>query len=142
MLYIASFILEDRSASSNAMHDGLWAVLNKMTLKTALSPPISYEEVFDTISASQFTSNLMELMYNWPEAQPTESSRASRITSLENFKYNFERWRYIKEYNQLMGARWFIQSDLRQGKQFFRGNLSTNEFETAFTNMLVVLCDE
>lgn len=119
------------------MHEGLWAVLNKITLKTALYPPISFEEVFDTISASQFSNNLLELMYNWQEAQPNQSSGASRITSLENFKYNFERWRYIKEYNQLMGARWFIQSDLRQGKQFFRGNLSINDFESSMIQILV-----
>lgn len=124
------------------MHDGLWTVLNTITLKTALYQPISFEEVFDTISASQFTNNLMELMYKWPEAQPNQSSGASRITSLENFQFNFERWRYIKEFNQLMGARWFVQSDLRQGKQFFRGNLSTNDFERSMLKIQVAVYDE
>ena len=137
-----SFILEDRTSSFNDMHQGLWKVLNKITLKTATFDPISYEEVFDTVSSFQFTHNLLELMYNWPEAQPNQTSRASRITSVENFKYNFERWRYIKEYNQLLGARWLIQTDIRQVKQFFRGNISSDMFEETMKGIQVISFDQ
>lgn len=111
------------------MHNGLWEAIRKITLKTSVFGPITFDEVYDTTSAFAYTNNLLELMFFWKEAQPDSTSGASRITSLENFKYNFEKWRYIKEYNQLMGARWTVKTDLRQEIQFFAPNITTSDFE-------------
>jgi hypothetical protein len=137
-LYIATFILEDRSSNFSDMHTGLWQVLEKLTLKNATYPPLTYNDIFDTTSSFYFTNNVLELIYGWPEAQPNHKSGASRITSLGNFKFNFENWRYLKEYNQLLGARWTFKTDLREKTQYFGGTITYTEYEDAVKKFYVV----
>jgi hypothetical protein len=107
ILYVVSFIMENRSSDLNLMKQALKPYILNKTLSTGNSKSPKYDQISDLEMAFVYMNNqIMLLLVESDEPLPDKTFYQSVFADGQhNDTYSYIQWRPIQTYNLYMGAR-------------------------------------